>query len=100
MAEINSQRQQEQTNPLLAGVTNAHWRPLDDLGPPSDPLPFPPPHLVRGRRDDVTVYDPRTGDFEVLANVLFRADTGTTQKLPSAMRLAYFTDPHRHPIET
>lgn len=47
-------------------------RPFDDLGPPSDPIAFPRPQLVRGRRDKVLCYNPTTGEHEVLENVLFR----------------------------
>lgn len=47
-------------------------RPYDTLGPPSDPIEFPRPQLVRGRRDTVLCYNPVTDEHEVLENVLFR----------------------------
>ena len=99
----HGRKQMAQPLLALAGViTTAPRRPLDDLGPPSDSLPFPPPHLVRGRRGNVTVYNSSTGDLEIVTGVLFRAETDSTtnQKLPFDKRVAYFTDPHRHPIET
>jgi hypothetical protein len=47
-------------------------RPYDRLGPPSDPIEFPRPQLLRGRRDTVVCYNPITDDHEILENVLFR----------------------------
>ncbi len=47
-------------------------RPYDTLGPPSDPIEFPRPQLVRGRRDTVLCYNPVTDEHEVLEQVLFR----------------------------
>ena len=47
-------------------------RPYDTLGPPSDPVEFPRPQLVRGRRDTVLCYNPMTDEHEVLEQVLFR----------------------------
>jgi hypothetical protein len=51
---------------------NHQQRPWDDLGPPSDPLEFPRPQVLRGRRDNVLCYNPLTDEHEVLENVLFR----------------------------
>ena len=51
---------------------NSDLRPYDTLGPPSDPIEFPRPQLVRGRRDTVVCYNAITDEHEVLENVLFR----------------------------
>jgi hypothetical protein len=53
-------------------TNHSFLRPYDTLGPPSDPIEFPRPQLVRGRRDTVVCYNPITDDHEVLENVLFR----------------------------
>ena len=55
-----------------ATATPSNVRPYDTLGPPSDPIEFPRPQLVRGRRDTVVCYNPITDEHEVLENVLFR----------------------------
>ena len=88
-----------------SSTTTTKHRPWDDLGPPTDPLPFPRPQLLRGRRDTVCVYDPETDQHEVVENVLFRdfarpegqqhggAETLTT-------RYAYWPNPYKEPIQT
>ena len=53
-------------------ANHSSLRPYDTLGPPSDPIEFPRPQLVRGRRDTVVCYNPVTDEHEVLENVLFR----------------------------
>jgi len=91
-------------------------RPLDDLGPPSDPLPFPRPQLMRGRRDTVCVYNADTDEHEVVENVLFRdfarnpheggAGTGGTSSAhnihsnETTTRYAYWPNPYKEPIQT
>lgn len=68
-------------------------RPYDTLGPPSDPIEFPRPQLVRGRRDTVVCYNPITDEHEVLENVLFRDclvgryANNNTASSPSARRV-------------
>ena len=85
--------------------TNVTHRPWDDLGPPADPLPFPRPQLLRGRRDTVCVYDPETDQHEVVENVLFRdfarpegQQHGETETLTT--RYAYWPNPYKEPIQT
>lgn len=76
-------------------------RPWDDLGPPSAPIDFPRPQLVRGRRGDVLCYNASTGQHEVLQNVLFR-DFGSrgSNGRPSSLRQAYWKIPYKEPIQT
>lgn len=91
-----------------ANAAEATHRPWDDLGPPADPLPFPRPQLLRGRRDTVCVYDPETDQHEVVENVLFRdfarpegqqhAGAGGAETLTT--RFAYWPNPYKEPIQT
>lgn len=74
-------------------------RPFDELGPPSDPIPFPRPQLLRGRRDNVLCYNPTTGEHEVLENVLCR-DFGRASGGSNLCRLAYWPIPYKEPIQT
>ena len=87
-------------------------RNLEGLGPPSDPIPFPRPQLLRGRRDTVCVYNPETGEHEVADNVLFRdfsrsggsgravGEGGEPWSSSSCCRYAYWPNPYKEPIQT
>lgn len=74
---------------------------LDGLGPPSDPIPFPRPQLLRGRRDTVCVYNADTDEHEVVENVLFRDFTRSNIEASEALcRYAYWPNPYKEPIQT
>ena len=68
----NNNNSTNRTNIAPPPVTTPQQRPYDTLGPPSDPVEFPRPQLVRGRRDTVLCYNPMTDEHEVLEQVLFR----------------------------
>jgi serine/threonine protein kinase len=72
-------------------------RPLDQLGPPSEPIAFPRPQLLRGRRGTVLCYNSTTKEHEVLNNVLFR-DFG--RNAGGTVRHAYWKIPYKEPIQT
>jgi len=56
----------------LVDLANQPSRPLDFLGPPADPVPFPQARYHFGKRADVLCYNPDTDQHEVVKNVLFR----------------------------
>lgn len=102
MAERNND---PPADPLETGRANVPHRPLDDLGPPANPLPFPRPQLLRGRRDTVVVYNPDTDEHEVVENVLFRdfARGDSHQHVAETThttRHAYWPNPYKEPIQT
>ena len=106
MAEsLRAARQSEaNSNSSSNSSSTLPHRPFDDLGPPSDPLPFPRPQLLRGRRDTVCVYNPETDEHEVVENVLFRdfarpdGPHGAAEALTT--RYAYWPNPYKEPIQT
>ena len=85
----NNNNSTNRTNIAPPPVTTPqqHQRPYDTLGPPSDPVEFPRPQLVRGRRDTVLCYNPMTDEHEVLEQVLFRdCLIGRSSAPPPAVR--------------
>jgi Protein kinase domain len=79
--QLHKQQQQQPT----VQVQQQQQRPYDTLGPPSNPIDFPRPQLIRGRRDTVVCYNRTTEEHEVLHNVLFREfpTTNTTGGISS-----------------
>ena len=76
-------------------------RPWDTLGPPSDPLEFPRPQVLRGRRDNVLCYNPVTRAHEVLENVLFRDFArGNTSSGAAVIAQAFWPIPYKAKIQT
>lgn len=99
-------------------------RPLDDLGPPADPLDYPKPRIERGRRADVLCYFPSSDRHQVVKNVLFRdfsrggggggggggagmSDAASSQNnnnsddaCDNRVKQAYWPVPHKRPIKT
>jgi serine/threonine protein kinase len=73
-------------------------RPWDDLGAPSDPIGFPRPQLLRGRRGTVLCYNSSTEEHEVVENVLIRDVAGGGSS--RSVRQAYWKIPYKEPIQT
>jgi hypothetical protein len=82
-----------------AATAASQSRPLDQLGPPSEPISFPRPQLLRGRRGTVLCYNSTTKEHEVLNNVLFR-DFGRGAGSGGTVRHAYWKIPYKEPIQT
>lgn len=86
---------------------------MDKLGPPSDPIAFPPPQIRRGRRDNALCYSDETGGRpEVVQNVLFQDDRAACDTTSSAnastaaggggapSKFAYWRIPYKEPFPT
>jgi serine/threonine protein kinase len=79
-------------------------RPFDTLGPPSDPIPFPQAKYYYGKRANVLVYNPKTGQHDIVRDVLFRDYSRTTfgeeDDGDSQVKEAYWKVSHKSPIKT
>lgn len=81
-------------------------RPFDvvrDAGPAQNPIPFPPPIIERGVRDNVLCYNQRTQRFIKAENVLFRdysRDLGDADSALQRVERAFWPVPHKEKIKT
>lgn len=80
-----------------------HRRPYDvvvEAGPPADPVKFPQPTVVRGRRGEVCCYNPKTQNHEMAKNVLFRDYSREFEDGDGRVTCAYWPVPLKKPIRT
>eukprot|EP00544_Gedaniella_sp_CCMP2646_P008186 CAMPEP_0202493764 /NCGR_PEP_ID=MMETSP1361-20130828/9977_1 /ASSEMBLY_ACC=CAM_ASM_000849 /TAXON_ID=210615 /ORGANISM="Staurosira complex sp., Strain CCMP2646" /LENGTH=451 /DNA_ID=CAMNT_0049124115 /DNA_START=208 /DNA_END=1563 /DNA_ORIENTATION=+ len=81
-------------------------RPFDvvrSAGPAQHPIPFPPPIIERGVRDNVLCYNQRTQRFIKAENVLFRdysRDVGDADSALQRVDRAFWPVPHKEKIKT
>ena len=95
-----------QANVVLPKPKEHDIRPFDILrnaGPAQNPIPFPPPVIERGVRDNVLCYNQRTQRFIKAENVLFRDFTSQMGDADSALQRverAFWPVPHKEKIKT
>jgi len=81
-----------------------HRRRLYELvleaGPPADPIGFPQPQILRGRRGEVCCYNPKTRDHEMAKNVLFRDYSREYEDGDAHVTRAFWPVPFKRPIRT
>jgi serine/threonine protein kinase len=88
------------------------WDALVAAGPPADPLEFPPPRFVRGRRSSVLCYNPQTDSHNVVTvlhrDYSARERNNNRQQQPGRteddatyrVQTAYWPIPEKAPIRT
>ena len=97
------QQPQQQRPPPPPQPQTARLRPYDvvlEAGPAADPIVFPQPRILRGRRGEVCCYNPKTQDHEMAKNVLFRDFSREFEDGDARVTQAFWPVPLKKPIRT
>ncbi|CAB9505022.1 activated protein kinase catalytic subunit alpha-1 [Seminavis robusta] len=103
MVDDTPAQQQQQVSPPKQPPRNPNQRPYDvvaEAGPPADPIVFPQPRILRGRRGEVCCYNPKTQDHEMAKNVLFRDFSREFEDGDARVTRAFWPVPFKKPIRT
>jgi Protein kinase domain len=101
--QLQPQQQHSQRQAPTGVPPRNKRRPFDlvvEAGPPADPIVFPQPRILRGRRGEVCCYNPKTQDHEMAKNVLFRDFSREFEDGDARVTRAYWPVPFKKPIKT